>query len=109
MPKNITKEESTLICKKFHDYEGRWDNIMEDKEIKALGFSRYKLQCHVNYKKKVMVNQISPRSDGGAQKRTRVLQKILKKVPNDETSSTSDYNENESEKKKEENEKEIGE
>lgn len=52
MGKHITYEWSEVICRIHQRYQGKWNDIMADPEIKALGLERHSLQHHVSYKRR---------------------------------------------------------
>lgn len=69
MPQNkqrrrLTKQQSIMLCEAYKVYKGKWDSIMNDKEVKALGFTQSFLRQHVNNKKKNVKNAVSDSQKG---------------------------------------------
>lgn len=52
MGKHLTPEASAMFQRVYEHHNGKWDNIMADPEIKALGVERWNLQHHMAYKKR---------------------------------------------------------
>lgn len=63
MGKHLTAEASELLCRVFRHHKGKWDHIMADPEIKALGVERWNLQHHMAYKKRLSSKGVKGRHE----------------------------------------------
>jgi len=52
MGKHINKANSVIICRLYKEYKGKWDKIMANAEIKAMGYQRNQIEHHLSYKKR---------------------------------------------------------
>jgi hypothetical protein len=52
MGKHINRASSVTLSRLYKQYEGKWDKIMADTEIKALGYQRHQLEQHLSYQRR---------------------------------------------------------
>lgn len=60
MGKHITKANSVTICRVYKEHKGKWDKIMADPEIKAMGLQRHQIERHLSYKKSQLPKKKDP-------------------------------------------------
>jgi hypothetical protein len=54
MGKHINRADSVTICRLYKKHKGKMDKLMQDPEIKAMGYERHKIDHHLSYKKRVI-------------------------------------------------------
>ena len=94
--RKVNKDESTIICKKYAENQGKWDKILIDPEIKIIltELSEKTIKAHLNYKKKMLTKLQNPKQHDkgihwidaivtilGTNKRKRILDAVAEKSP----------------------------